>query len=332
VIRPRAQRALRRRSPRYRLRRSTGETQIEIVDDIADMTSLVAAPAESIRCASMPFAERGLGASWNECIERAQGSLVHLLHQDDLVKPSFYARMTALAARVPDVGMYFCRTEFLDHGRSRLDDLEQSDEGVVDRWLERITAGQRLQCPSAVVRRETYRRVGGFEPSLRYVIDWEMWVRIAVLAPGAYMPEPLAVYRIHASARPGRSVGGHRDRRHGPWASVHSHISRRCGTARLFPRAQQFAEYVDVGRAEAEGSNDRRAAIRRSSRRCATLSGAMAWRRWLQHVRWYLRLRFPALRNMARRGAHDDRFGPAAGLQWRAVPRQAIEHPGPKLR
>ena len=210
--------------------------------------------------------------------------------------------MTALAARVPDAGMYFCRTEFLDHGRSRLDELEQSDEGVVDRWLERITAGQRLQCPSAVVRRETYRRVGGFEPSLRYVIDWEMWVRIAARCDVAYLPEPLAVYRIHASAETGKIKSA---------GIVTADMGRGLRFIRTsladarrldcFPGAQRFAVNASTWAAqEAEGSNDRRAAIREIESALRRLSGAMAWRRWLQHVRWYLRLRFPALRKMSR--------------------------------
>jgi hypothetical protein len=31
----------------------------------------------------------GLAACWNECIARARGELIHILHQDDLVKPGF---------------------------------------------------------------------------------------------------------------------------------------------------------------------------------------------------------------------------------------------------
>jgi glycosyltransferase involved in cell wall biosynthesis len=50
---------------------------------------------------------------------------------------------------------------------------------------------------NVLVRRDTLRRVGHFDPRLRNTEDWEMWIRLAEIGPAACVPEPLLGYRIH---------------------------------------------------------------------------------------------------------------------------------------
>ncbi len=177
--------------------------QLEVVDDAspdADVAALLASWGLGGIAVFRRAANGGLGECWNTCIARARGEWVHILHQDDLVKPEFYARLGRAAQSHPGAGMVFCRTEFLEPSGRRLADLEQPEEGPVEDWLRKISAGQRLQCPSVVIRRETYRRVGNFDVDLRYALDWVMWVRVAANSEVVYVPEPLATYRIHAEA------------------------------------------------------------------------------------------------------------------------------------
>jgi Glycosyl transferase family 2 len=273
-----------------------GRVQLEIVDDASPAVDV----KEMLRTwglGPVPVHRRsvngGLGACWNTCVERARGELVHILHQDDLVRPTFYERMGQLAVREPAAGMLFCRTEFLDEHGSRLAEIEPDGEGRLDDWLTRISAGQRIQCPTVVVRRETYRRLGFFEPSLRYVIDWEMWVRIAASSEVAYLPEPLAVYRVHSSAETQRvKADGFvtRDLARGlkfVRATLASADRLDCLAA-----AKRFAVHFSMDSAEeAESAGDLRAAAKEVGASLRYLSGAMGMRRWLRQVRRYIALR-----------------------------------------
>jgi glycosyltransferase involved in cell wall biosynthesis len=188
--------------------RELGESmQIEIVDDASpgvDVAALVAGwglPGVTVfRRAS----NGGLAACWNTCVERASGTWIHLLHQDDLVAPLFYSRMADAARRFPQAGMLFCRNVFLNGDKSHLSSEEQAETGPIEGWLERICAIQRIQCPAVVLHRSTYEKVGGFDPALRWVIDWEMWIRVAVSTQVVYVSEPLATYRMHAGAETSR--------------------------------------------------------------------------------------------------------------------------------
>jgi glycosyltransferase involved in cell wall biosynthesis len=141
----------------------------------------------------------GLCGNWNRAIELARGELVHLLHQDDFVRPGFYKRMDVGFRRRPDIGMAFCRTHVVDgNGRHlKFNSRIRWMPGVIAEWLPTIAERQRIQTPSAIVARRVYESIGGYRPDLKFAIDWEMWVRIAANYPVWYEPRSLAVYRRH---------------------------------------------------------------------------------------------------------------------------------------
>lgn len=151
----------------------------------------------------------GLAANWNSCIRRSRGSWVHILHQDDLVLPGFYQRMGAAAQQRPDLGAAFCQHLIIDDDGHwvRLSSLERKTPGVLDGWLEKIAVAQRIQCPSMVVSRTAYEKLGGFNKELVFCLDWEMWVRISAQYPVWFEPTALACYRTHESSETAR-LGG----------------------------------------------------------------------------------------------------------------------------
>jgi GT2 family glycosyltransferase len=143
----------------------------------------------------------GIARSWNSCLAASRGEWIHLLHQDDLVRPGFYAALAAGVRERPEVGAAFCRhfvTDDAGHWQG-ISPLERPSPGMLEGWLARLASGQCIQCPAIVVRRSVYEKLGGFRPDLIYALDWEMWLRIARTEKFWYEPEPLAAYRCHAA-------------------------------------------------------------------------------------------------------------------------------------
>src|SRR5713101_4912562 len=72
------------------------EMQIEVIDDCSTLGD-----AESVmktrygdRVSFYRQPERvGMAANWNTCIERAKGSLIHVLHQDDFIADGYYTEI-----------------------------------------------------------------------------------------------------------------------------------------------------------------------------------------------------------------------------------------------
>ena len=145
--------------------------------------------------------------NFNTCLQRSQGKLIHLLHGDDLVKDKFYRKLQHGFETNPNIGAAFCRHIHIDDEGNKIwiSELEQTESGVLNNWLERIAVKQRIQPPSIVVQRAVYENLGGFDSRICCCgEDWEMWFRIAAHYSMWYEIEPLAIYRMQLKSLTGR--------------------------------------------------------------------------------------------------------------------------------
>ena len=176
--------------------------QIEVVDnsstgEVRDLVGRLGASRVQLHS----VAERmSVTDAMNLCVERAAGQWVHILHDDDYVRPGFYERVAAAFVDRPDLGAVLCRFEFVDANNQpfKLSALEQDQAGVLTGWLDRIAVSCRVQFPAIVVSRAAYSAVGAFDSRLEHSADWDMWRRIAVHFPVGYLPDVLASYRVHS--------------------------------------------------------------------------------------------------------------------------------------
>jgi glycosyltransferase involved in cell wall biosynthesis len=181
------------------------EMQIGVVDDassLGDSEELVRrVGGERVEFVRQPRRLGGIG-NWNSCIERSRGEWVHILHSDDVVFSGFYQSLKAGLERRDDVGAAFCRHAYIDeNGRwGGISPLESPTPSILVGFLGKISVGQRIQCPSIVVRRSVYEKLGGFRTDLSYAADWEMWVRVAAHSPVWYEPSTLAAFRAHTTS------------------------------------------------------------------------------------------------------------------------------------
>ncbi len=55
--------------------------------------------------------------------------------------------------------------------------------------------------PAAFVRREAFERAGAVNPSLHYVLDYDLWLRLAAIGPFVRIEPFLARSRVHAGSK-----------------------------------------------------------------------------------------------------------------------------------
>src|SRR5437667_5926096 len=183
--------------------------QIEVIDDCStqdDPESVVlAAAGERVHFFRQPK-NVGHTRNFETCLQRARGHLVHLLHGDDAVLNAFYRKMAQPFAENPKLGAAFCRSITMDADDNWLyiAPLQQPQSRLLPDLVERLAVEQRFLTPAAVVRREVYETLGGFDRRLSWTEDWEMWARIAMHYPVWYEAEPLALYRIHDTSNSAR--------------------------------------------------------------------------------------------------------------------------------
>ena len=180
------------------------QMQIQVVDDCSpnvDVEAIVKSIAKERVVFSKTPKNLGLAGCWNACIERANGEWVHILHQDDIVLPGFYAALRK-GADDSQVGAMFSRHATVNpsgHWIS-LSHLHFESAGVLAGWREKIFLSQQIQCASIVVKRSVYENLGGFSPEFCFVLDWEMWRRISDRYLVWFEPSILACYRLHPSS------------------------------------------------------------------------------------------------------------------------------------
>jgi len=148
---------------------------------------------------------KGHIATYNEGIEWVSADYMLLLSADDYLLPGALDRAATLLDAHPEVGFVFGRAVELDAGGTV--SQTESISGNARKLARVLTGVQFLKLtgprnivptPTAVVRTELQKRLGGYCLELPHSGDMEMWLRLAAHASVGILETLQAVYRRHA--------------------------------------------------------------------------------------------------------------------------------------
>lgn len=157
----------------------------------------------------------GLAGNWNQCVALCRTPLAAIVHQDDVWRPGHLAAHLR-AFDNPDVGLVASATHTIDESGSEVSAtlVGRGGLGSVDRTfapgeaLALMAAGNPLRCSAVSIRVAAHREVGGFDPALRYVVDWDFWLRVAARHSVAWLAEPTVDVRWHSESETHRFATG----------------------------------------------------------------------------------------------------------------------------
>jgi glycosyltransferase involved in cell wall biosynthesis len=144
--------------------------------------------------------DRPLGVSLarNRGIAEAQGRFIAFLDDDDVWAPDKLAdQLGRLRAD---------QRSWAVTGAVAVDDSLTVLTGEPPLPPERIVAelptynSVPVGASNVMVRRDVLDKTGGFDPGLRHMADWDLWLRIARIGPPATVVRPLVAYRLHAGS------------------------------------------------------------------------------------------------------------------------------------
>lgn len=144
---------------------------------------------------------RGLAGNWNRCVELASGELIHLLHDDDELRPGFYRAVLALDRAFPDAGLLVVASR--DGPLSRGDSLTYTAQHITgDDAAAFLLDGAKHCCGSVVLKRSIVDVAGPFSSTYPYCPDEEAYLRYAARGGLAFDPSVLYEESTHdAQAR-----------------------------------------------------------------------------------------------------------------------------------
>ena len=142
----------------------------------------------------------GEASARNTLWRAASGDYVAYLDADDIYLPGRLDAVLRLLADEPSIDIVTTDAFLMLEGQPVGRRYEGEQRFAETDQRKAILRGNFI-FGHAVVRRSLLESVGGFDEDIRYATDWETWIRL-ILAGGraALVPEPLAEYRLHASA------------------------------------------------------------------------------------------------------------------------------------
>lgn len=164
-------------------------------DGSIDRIKAFAAQDDRVRWWSEP--DGGISQAMNRGLERASGDVVAFLHADDFYPDSaVLARVAGRFSGAPGIG-------WLTGGLCEVDEA-----GAVIRTLparrfsrRRLLRNNILFHPATFVRRELLKAVGGFDETLHYAMDYDLWLRLAGQTAPVTLPQAIACFRVHPASR-----------------------------------------------------------------------------------------------------------------------------------
>jgi glycosyltransferase involved in cell wall biosynthesis len=137
----------------------------------------------------------GVSAARNLGIATARGSWVAFCDDDDLWAPDKLALQLA-AARSTGRGWVYTGAVKIDLQQRVIGGLPPPAPDVTLARLPHVNLVPG-GCSGVLVSTAALRKAGGFDPKLVNLADWDMWMRLALAGPPAFVPRPLVAYRIH---------------------------------------------------------------------------------------------------------------------------------------
>jgi glycosyltransferase involved in cell wall biosynthesis len=135
---------------------------------------------------------RGVAAARNLGLQRATGDFIAFLDADDLWHPQKVERQLAVFAAESDLGLL--STSRCEWPLIPTSPIPPAGEVRPIPWRD-LAVKNHLTTSSVIVRRAVLERAGEFDTDLHGPEDYDLWLRIAEMAPVANLDLPLTAYR-----------------------------------------------------------------------------------------------------------------------------------------
>ena len=141
--------------------------------------------------------DQGQTDALNKGFARASGEILAWLNSDDTYLPYAVSEAVGFLQNHPQTGMVYGDANLIDAQNQIIGKFPaaQTDYRRLRRGYVHIPQ------QSAFFRASLWRQVGPLDPTFYFAMDYDLWVRLARLAPLVYHPRLWANFRLHQSGK-----------------------------------------------------------------------------------------------------------------------------------
>lgn len=145
----------------------------------------------------------GQSQAVNKGWKRSQGEILGWVNADDLLEPlAVRSAVDALLAR-QNIGAVYGDTFYIDEH----DKVMQAYPTRTFNYETLVGETENfIPQPGVFMRRSILEKTGFLNEALHYVMDYDLWLRMGLIAPMEYLPIKMAALRLHANAKTVRGM------------------------------------------------------------------------------------------------------------------------------
>lgn len=147
----------------------------------------------------------GIFHNWNKCLDYATGDYITMFAQDDVMLPKNLETKVKILDENPNLGLVTSSVKIIDAkgNLNQWDWANYADDKLAkgrDWVLNNLGEANPICCPFVLMNRWALEKVGGkFNTNYAYASDFEMWLKIGLIADLYFIKETLGYYRWHDS-------------------------------------------------------------------------------------------------------------------------------------
>jgi glycosyltransferase involved in cell wall biosynthesis len=164
-------------------------------DGTIDIVKTFAASNDHLVFVSEP--DKGISDAMNKGLALATGDVVAFLHSDDYYAGEYVLSTVAAAFKESSEQSLWATGGI----------VEVDTQGITIRSLSarkftkrRLLRNNIIYHPATFVRRETLLQLRGFDQGLRYAMDYDLWLRLSLIALPVQIAESIACFRVHSGS------------------------------------------------------------------------------------------------------------------------------------
>jgi glycosyltransferase involved in cell wall biosynthesis len=141
-------------------------------------------------------ADHGQSEAINKGFRQATGELIGWVNSDDLLMPGTLLKVAEAFEKNPDAVLVYGDVDSIDADGQIFNTVRYGEWGLLD--LMRFSI---LGQPAVFMRRKLLRALGYLDESFHFLMDHQLWLKMAQEGVLMYLPTVLAKARYHADAK-----------------------------------------------------------------------------------------------------------------------------------